>query len=232
MSALFQLAALTGDASASLAARLADSGPIPGVAATVPVGLPSDVLRRRPDVRRAERELAAATADVGAAVAQEYPRFEIIGDLGLDSVYPGQLTTAASRYWNIAPRLTLPLLAGGRLRANAAATEAARDAALEAYRSTVLHAIADAESSLVAFAAERRREADLSGHAASLQSVYALELKRFQAGDASMIEVLTAQRAENAARDQDAASRAQLARDYAALGKALGGGWQAGRQTR
>jgi outer membrane protein TolC len=190
------------------------------------VGLPSELLRRRPDVRRAERELAAATADVGGAVAAQFPRLSLVGDFGWDSVYPGTLASAASRYWNIAPQLTLPLFAGGRLRGQVQAAEAARDAALASYRATVLRALADTESSLVRFATERSREASLVAAAASLDANLSLERRRFEAGDASMIDVLAAERAANLAADQRAASDGQLVQDYIALGKALGGGWQ------
>jgi NodT family efflux transporter outer membrane factor (OMF) lipoprotein len=226
-SATFRLAALTGEPLDSLTQRLEPPREVPGVPATTAVGLPSELLRRRPDVRRAERELAAATADVGGAVAAQFPRLSLVGDFGWDSVYPGTLTSAASRYWNIAPQLTLPLFAGGKLRSQVDAAKAGRDAALASYRATVLRALADTESSLARFATERSREASLAAASASLDSSLALERRRFQAGDASMIDVLAAERAANQAADQRVASAGQLVQNYIALGKALGGGWQA-----
>jgi NodT family efflux transporter outer membrane factor (OMF) lipoprotein len=225
-SAAFQLAALTGVPLDALTRRLEAPRDIPAVPATTSVGLPSELLRRRPDVRRAERELAAATADIGGAVAAQFPRLSLVGDFGWDSVHPGTLASAASRYWNIAPQLTLPLFAGGRLRGEVQAAEAARDAALASYRSAVLRAFADTESSLVRFATERSRQASLVAAAASLESSLALERRRFEAGDASMLDVLAAERAANQAADQRTASAGQLVEDYIALGKALGGGWQ------
>jgi outer membrane protein TolC len=225
-SATFRLAALTGEPLESLTQRLETAGEVPAVPPTTPVGLPSELLRRRPDVRRAERELAAATADVGGAVAAQFPRLSLVGDFGWDSVYPGTLTSAASRYWNIAPQLTLPLFAGGRLRGQVQAAEAARDAALASYRAAVLRALADTESSLVRFATERHRQASLAAASASLESNVALERRRFQAGDASMLDVIAAERAANQAADERTASAGQLVQDYIALGKALGGGWQ------
>jgi NodT family efflux transporter outer membrane factor (OMF) lipoprotein len=225
-SAVFQLAALTGEPLDALMRRLEAPRDVPAVPATTAVGLPSELLRRRPDVRRAERELAAATADVGGAVAAQFPRLSLVADFGWDSVYPGTLASAASRYWNIAPQLTLPLFAGGRLRGQVEAAEAARDAALASYRSAVLRALADTESSLVRFANERRRQASLVAASASLESSLALERQRFQAGDASMLDVLAAERAAIQAADQRTASAGQLVEDYIALGKALGGGWQ------
>ncbi len=225
--AVFRLAALTGEPLDSLARRLEHPRAIPTVPATTSVGLPSELLRRRPDVRRAERDLAAATADVGGAVAAQFPRLSLVGDFGWDSVRSGDLTNAASRYWNVGPQLTLPLFAGGQLRAQVDAAKAGRDAALASYRATVLRALADTESSLVRFAAERNREASLAAAAMSLDANLALQRRRFDAGDASMIDVLAAERAANLAADQRAASDGQLVQDYIALGKALGGGWQA-----
>ncbi len=227
--ALFRLAALTGEPLDALTQRLEASRPIPAVPVTTPVGLPSELLRRRPDVRRAERELAAATADVGAAIAAQFPRVSLVGDFGWDSVRSGDLMSAASRYWNVAPQLTLPLFAGGQLRARADAARAGRDAALASYRATVRRALADTESSLIRFANERHREASLAAASTSLDSSLALERRRFEAGDASMIDVLAAERAANLAADQRVASVSQLAQDYIALGKALGGGWQTAR---
>jgi NodT family efflux transporter outer membrane factor (OMF) lipoprotein len=225
-SATFALAALTGEPLESLAPRLATPGAIPAVPSTTPVGLPSELLRRRPDVRHAERELAAATADVGSAVAAQFPRLTLIGDFGWDSVNTGTLTSAASRYWNYGPQLTVPLFEGGRLRGQVEAAQAARDAALASYRASVLRAFSDTESSIVRYAAERRRESELDAAAASRDASLALERQRYEAGDASKIDVLAAERLANQAADQRAASAGQLAQDYIALGKALGGGWQ------
>jgi outer membrane protein TolC len=92
------------------------------------VGLPADLLRRRPDIRQAERELAAATADIGVAVAEQYPRLVLVGSGGWDSIHAGNLTAAASRFWNVGPQLSLPLFTGGRLKNQVTAREAARDA--------------------------------------------------------------------------------------------------------
>jgi NodT family efflux transporter outer membrane factor (OMF) lipoprotein len=225
-SALFQLAALTATGIDALAAELPMPHRVPAVPTTAPVGLPADVLRRRPDVRQAERELAASAAEVGSAVADQFPRLSLVGDLGWDSVHTGNLLNAASRYWNLTPQLTVPLFAGGRLRQQVKASEAAKDAALNAYRTTVLRALSDTESSIVRFSSERNREGDLAAAAAARLADVELLRRRFAAGDASMIDVLNTERALDQAADQDAASRAQLARNYVALGKALGGGWR------
>jgi len=225
-STLFALTALTGEPYEALATRLAAPGAIPAAPSAAPVGLPSDLLRRRPDVRHAERELAAATAEVGSAVAAQFPRLTLVGDFGWESVSAGSLVSQASRYWSYGPQLTVPLFEGGRLRGQADAARAARDAALATYRGTVLRAFADTESAIVRYAAERRRSEELTAAVASRETSLALERRRYQAGDASRLDVLAAERLANEAADQRAASAGQLAEDYVALGKALGGGWQ------
>ena len=224
--AIFQLAALTGDPLDALAKELEAARPIPAVPTVTPVGLPSELLRRRPDVRRAERDLAAATADVGSAVADQFPRLSLVGEFGWDSVRSADLLSQASRYWNVGPQLTLPLFAGGRLRGQVDAAEAGRNAVLATYRATVLRALADTESSLVHFATERSREAALAEAVTRLEKRLSLERRRFQAGDASWIDVLVAERIAVVAADLRASSDGQLAQDYIAVGKALGGGWQ------
>jgi NodT family efflux transporter outer membrane factor (OMF) lipoprotein len=227
IAALQRLFALTGTPATTLASRLAPEAAIPTVPAQTPVGVPSSLLERRPDVRRAERELAAATANVGVAVAAQFPRLSLVGDAGLDSIRSGDLTQAASRYWNLAPQLTLPLFAGGRLRRQSEAAEAARDAALSSYRAIVLRAIADAESAVVRYAGDRRNAASLAAAAAQLEESAGFERTRYAAGDVSMLEVLTAERSANRAADMRSQSSGQSALDFVALQRALGGGWQA-----
>jgi outer membrane protein, multidrug efflux system len=224
--ALYQLASLVDTPVGELRTELASEAPLPAPPAAAPAGLPADILRRRPDILRAERELAAATADVGSAVADQYPRLTLIGDAGWDSVHPGSLTSAASRYWNLEPQLTLPLLAGGRLHAAVEAAQAARSAALESYRSTVLKALADAESAIVRYTSEQQRATALATASERLTSAADLERRRFAVGDASQIDALNAQRAADQALDALLVSRALLVADYVALAKSLGSGWQ------
>ena len=224
-SALYRLAALIGQQPAALAPRLVAAAPVPTAPDSVPVGLPSDLLRRRPDVRRAERELAAATADVGVAVAEQYPRFSLTGDAGLDSIRSGDLTDAASRFWNFGPQLTVPLLAGGRLRAQVRAREATRDAALQSYRAAVFGALADTESALIRYAGEHSRTTSLTAAGAALDRTLVLARQRYGVGETALTDVLDVQRQRNLLTDQQLQSAGQAALDFAALHKALGGGW-------
>ena len=224
--ALERLFALTSIPTATLEARLAAPSRIPQPPAATPIGVPATLLKRRPDVRRAERELAAATADAGVAVAAQFPRLSLTGNGGFDSVRTGDLTSAASRYWSIAPQLTLPIFAAGRLHQQSKAAEAGRQAALESYRSSVLHAIADAESAVVQYAGDRRNASSLAGAASRLEENAALQRQRYTAGDVSQVEVLAAERSANRAADQRSQSAGQSVLDFVALQKALGGGWQ------
>ena len=119
-------------------------------------------------MRRAERDLAGATAAVGAAVAAQFPRLSLVGAAGFDSIRTGDLTSAASHYWTMAPQLTLPLFAGGRLRSDVRSAQADLDAAIATYRNTVLQALADVESCIVRYAAAATRHAALAAAAGSL----------------------------------------------------------------
>ena len=225
-SALFQLASLLATPVEELRAELASEAALPAPPASAPTGVPADILRRRPDILRAERELAAATAAVGSAVADQYPRLSLIGDAGWDSVHAGTLTAAASRYWNLSPQLTLPLFAGDRLHAAVEAADAARSEALASYRSTVLKALADTESAIVRYASEQQRAQTLRLASERLREAAGREARRFSAGDASQIDALAAQRAADTALDALLVSEALVVEDYVALVKALGGGWQ------
>ncbi len=210
---------------ATLDARFATVQAVPPAVITPLASLPSDLLLRRPDVRQAERELAAATADIGVAVAEQYPRLSLVGSAGWDSIEPGGLTAAASRFWSIGPQLSLPLLAGGRLKAQLAAREAGRDVALAGYRKAVLGAFADVDSAML-----RYREA-LNSHAvqaAALQArqhQYDLVAQRVKAGDAGQLELLASAGQRDMARDALLSAEQQLATCLVALHKALGGGF-------
>jgi NodT family efflux transporter outer membrane factor (OMF) lipoprotein len=225
-SSLVGLTALTGLRTDEIRVRVAGQSTVPLAPAAVPVGLSSDVLKRRPDVRRAERDLAASTAEVGSAVAAQFPRLSLMADGGLDSVRFGDLGAAASRYWNIAPQLSLPLFSGGRLRGQVKQAEAARDGALAVYRGRVLRALADAESSVLRYSAARSRGAAAESAAVALEASIATVERREGAGESSRIDVLVARRTADDARDQQVAAAGEVARTYVALNRSLGGGWQ------
>ncbi|MFO1465102.1 MAG: efflux transporter outer membrane subunit [Steroidobacteraceae bacterium] len=221
---LQRLAALVSRPPATLSTELGEA-PIPALPAVVPVGLPSELLRRRPDVRRAERELAAATADVGVAKADLYPRIALVGVAGMEAIHPRDLTDSASRYWNVGPQIHLPLVESGRLRANVRAREAARDAAVGAYQAAVLQALADTESALIRYARGRQRASTLAQASATVERDVELARRRYAAGDSALTDLLEVERAACDAQDQAAQAMAGAIAAYAALSKALGGGW-------
>ena len=206
-------------------ALLARSAPLAAApSASLPIGLPTDLLNRRPDIRVAERQLAAATADVGVAVADRYPRLSLVGSGGWNSLTLGTLGDAASRTWSFGPQLALPLMAGGRLRAQVQSREAQRDAALASYRRTVLAALADAETALARYQGERQRVAELE--AARVGQAHEADLadRRYQFGETSQVEAIQARRQLADLDELRLASQQALSGDLIALFKALGGG--------
>ncbi|GGY19848.1 efflux transporter outer membrane subunit [Paludibacterium paludis] len=221
---LAALSVLVDEPVERLAIRFEGTAPF-AVPEAIPAGLPSELLRRRADVRAAERALAAATADIGAAVAEQYPRLTLVGSGGWDSIYPGRLTESASRFWNAGPQLTLPLFAGGRLKAQVDAREAERDAAFAAYRKAVLSALADVETALARCKEEAVRDAGLSRALAAREALVGQTERRAAVGESARSEVLAARIQRRAAGDALLASRQTRAAAMIALFKALGGGF-------
>jgi len=186
-------------------------------------GLPSDLLLRRPDLLRAERELAAATAEIGVAMADQYPRLNLLADGGLDSITPGKLTNQASRYWNIGPQLTVPLLSGGRLSAQVKANEAARDAALAQYRQAVLGAFADTETALIRYQRQQQQLEQIRLAFTTQQQQLKYATVHFESGDTNFLPVLQSRQQLAVIIDAQLIAQQNLADDLTALYKALGG---------
>ena len=210
----------------SLAGELNATAPLPDIPASLPVGLPSDLLRRRPDVRQAERKLAQATAEQGVAIAALYPKFSLTGYLTLSSNSLGGLFNSTSLSQLGLASISWPIFHGGEARANIAAKDEERLQAYYAYQRAVLVAVQDAEDALVRYAAEQRRFVSLNEAVTRNRSSTAIALQQYQAGLTTYINVLTAQSTELQASDQLAQSKQALAVDVASLYKALGGGWK------
>ena len=231
-----QIGVLLGREPDALQAQLSDMTPIPGIAdpdaiaVQIPAGLPSDLLRRRPDIRAAEREIAAAAARVGVATADLFPKFNIIGTAGLESISPGDFFFGTSRMWQVGPSMTWPIFEGGRIRANIEVRNAQEEQALLSYRKTVLDALAEVEDALVAYAKERTRHQALAASAEDFKRSQLLALDRYEEGYATYLDVLEAQRSLYAAQDSLAQSDQQIIDDLIAIYKALGGGWQTDAQ--
>jgi multidrug efflux system outer membrane protein len=233
-----RIGVLLGREPDALQAQLSDMAPIPGIAdpdaiaVRIPAGLPSDLLRRRPDIREAEREVAAATARIGVATADLYPKFSITGTAGLESISTGDFFFGTSRMWQVGPTMTWPIFEGGRIRAYIEVRSAQEEQALLIYQRTVLSALAEVEDALVAYAKERTRHHALAASAEDFKRSQLLALDRYEQGYATYLDVLEAQRSLYAAQDSLAQSDQQLIDDLIAIYKALGGGWQTGAQIR
>jgi outer membrane protein TolC len=187
--------------------------------------LPSELLQRRPDVRAAERQLAAATADIGVATADLYPKFSLTGALQLASRALTSLLEADSLMANAFGAVSLPLAGAGASRATVEQRKARAEEALLAYQGDVLGALQDVEDALTRLAADRRRAEQLRGAEAAARDAADTSGVRYRNGVVAYLEVLTAQQAWLSARDALAQAEAAVAQDQVALFKALGGGW-------
>lgn len=220
-----ELALLTGRAPESLADLAASERSIPLPPASVAMGLRSDVLKRRPDVRAAEADLAAATSDVGIETANLLPTVSLVGSLGQQAQHPRDLGEGSSTYFNIGPSLHWPVFSGGSIRAQIRGANARTDAAAARYEKAVLEALADSETAANRYAAARtaldERDTARARRAAALE----MTRERFEKGDADKVEVLEAESTYAAADRARVGAAQESLQDYAALVKALGGGW-------
>jgi NodT family efflux transporter outer membrane factor (OMF) lipoprotein len=224
--AIHTLGVLVGEDPDALSAELIKPGVIPPVPPEIPVGLPSDLLRRRPDVRRAERQLAAATARVGQATADLFPKFSITGALGLDSTKPKHLLDWNSRYWALSPGISWPIFDAGRIRANIDVQDEVRQQAYANYQQTVLNALKDVEDSLSSYRTEQLRNQALTDAVDAARQAVDLAKQQYNQGVTDFLTVLDAERAEFAAEDSLAQSDQTISTDLVSLYKALGGGWE------
>jgi NodT family efflux transporter outer membrane factor (OMF) lipoprotein len=227
--AIYSLGVLLGREPATLARELSVESPLPPTPPEIPVGLPSELLRRRPDIRRAEAQVHAATARIGVAIADLFPRFFLTGSLGLASSDLNRLgNLSTSRFWSFGPSITWPLFAGGRIRANIEVQNALQEQALLAYQKTVLNALREVETALVAYAKEQEHHKSLAAAVAHNRQAVDLAMKLYVAGKTDFLNVLNAQRSLFATEDALTQSTRTLGTNLIALYKALGGGWENG----
>lgn len=222
------LAILAGEAPGGVDVLLAAPAAIPLPPASVAVGNPEDLLKRRPDIRAAERRLAMETARIGEAEAARFPRLSFMGILGVGGSQPADLTHLDDFTAIGAPMLQWNFLDFGKGKAQVGQAEARRDEVEALYRGTVLGALRDVEDALSAFRASRENVASLARAEASAAKVEELERQRFELGAAGKSALLDAQLAHNSARQALGRARAQLTMNFVALQKALGLGWSAG----
>lgn len=219
------LGVLLGSPPEALVAELSPEAALPDAAPVPPPGLPSDLLRRRPDIRSAERKAAAAMADVGVATADLYPRISLTASPSLISTDLSSLLDWSSRNYSFGAGLIWPLFDAGRLKAQLAQADERQQRAVLDYRKSVLGALKDVEDALARLDADRSRRADLEAAVGQARGARAIALDQYRAGTANYTGVLSAEQGLHQAEDQLAQTRAAEAEDAVALYKALGGGW-------
>jgi NodT family efflux transporter outer membrane factor (OMF) lipoprotein len=227
-SARHALAVLTGEAPESLDGRFAQEGELPPLPRSIPVGLPSELVRRRPDVRRAEALLHAATAQVGVSIASMFPDISLTGAYGLRNTSTGYLFDWASRFYSFGPTISIPIFHGGALVANVKLSRAQAEEAALGYRQTVLTALQEVEDDLASLHHDSERAAALQDSVAADQRALDIDLDAYRHGLITYVTVLTAELQTVQAREALAQTLAIQATDVVKIYKALGGGWDIG----
>jgi multidrug efflux system outer membrane protein len=192
----------------------------------VPVGLPSELLRRRPDVRRAERQMAAATARIGVATSDLFPKFSLTAALGLQSSKADKLVNSGSRFWSILPGVSLPIFNFGRIRSNIAVQNAREEQAATTYEKTVLTSLQEVEDALVAFSNDQTRRQTLSSAVDANRRAVDLANQLYKQGMTDFLSVLQTEKDLFASQDALVQSDRSVSSDLVAIYKALGGGWE------
>jgi len=225
--AMNRLSVLTGQQPGALDAMLGAAEPLPVIPSVIGIGVPSTLARRRPDVRQAEAQLHAATANIGVAVASFYPDVSLTGSFGLRALDASYLTNWASSFYSFGPSISLPIFQGGRLTAGLRLARAQEAEAALAYRGTVLNALREVEDALVAYRTDRTGRDKLAEAVRSGQTTLYLARDSYTHGLADFIQVLDAERTLVGSRQQLVQADVMLTNDVVALYNALGGGWQA-----
>jgi NodT family efflux transporter outer membrane factor (OMF) lipoprotein len=210
----------------SLRSRLGAGRSVPPSPPRIPLGIPSELARRRPDIRAAEDQLHAATANIGVAVASFYPTVQLNGTVGFDSLHLNNLYNASSLQYTVGPSVTLPIFAGGKLKNTLELRDAQQQEAAIAYRKTVLQAWHDVVNALVAHRLERVRRERLKAQGDHSRAALELARARYKDGVTDFITVLDTERTLLQAEQEYATSTTNVALDLVQLFKALGGGWE------
>jgi NodT family efflux transporter outer membrane factor (OMF) lipoprotein len=220
------IALLLGQAPNTMTAELQSAKPVPPVPPRIPIGLPSELARRRPDIRQAEAQLHAATASIGVAVADFYPKFTIAGSGALQAIDGEKLADWASRSYSIGPSISLPIFEGGRLTRTLELRKAQEQEAAISYQRTVLGALHDVDNALTAYDSEQRRHQQLEQSVVQSRRALSLARDRYTQGIADFLSVLDAQRTLLLADQQLADSTTTISTNLVQIYKALGGGWE------
>ena len=221
-----RLAVLMGKEPGRLRGELSPPAPIPVTPLRVAVGIPANCIRRRPDVSRAEKELAAQTARIGVATAELYPKFYLLGSIGLEALDIGGFASSDGVTHSIGPRFSWRIFDGGAIRQNIQVQTAVQEQALIRYESTILGALEEVENALRAYAEEQNRRAALKQASQAAQKAASLADEKYRAGLIGFYDVLDAQRSLRSFEDQLAQSEGLVTANLISLYKALGGGWE------
>ena len=222
---IHRLSGLLGREPGTLQDELSIVAVLPKAPPEVPVGLPSELLRRRPDVRRAERELAVATAQIGVATADLFPKISLTGSFAGQSNSFGSITRGANNIWSIGPGIKWAVLDGGRIRANIKLQNAKQEEAMTLYEKTVMGTLEEVENALVAYAKEQNRLVALTQALEANRRALDIANELYSKGLVTFLNVLDAERSLYAAEDTLEQSKATILTDLVSLYKALGGGW-------
>jgi NodT family efflux transporter outer membrane factor (OMF) lipoprotein len=229
---MHRIAVLVGQPPAALAAELAAEGPLPAAPGALVVGVPADLLRRRPDLARAERELAAATARIGEAKADLYPRFTLTGSVGLRSEDLKQLLGSDSSFAAIGPNVVWPIFAAGRIRANVEVQDARTEQALARYEQALLRALEQVENALVSHAREQLRRRELEDAVDANREAVELARRLYANGLGGFLDVLDAERSLLLSESRLVESETAVSTSLVTLYVALGGGWEQAEELR
>jgi outer membrane protein, multidrug efflux system len=224
--AIHRLSVLTGQLPGALSKKLSQSAPLPRIPETIKIGNPAELLRRRPDIRIAERSLAAATARIGVATADLFPRVTFVGTIALEASALSGIGAAGSDTYFAGPRISWAALDLGRVYARIKAADASAEVSLAQYEQTVLNALEETENALVNYNRERARQALLASAAQASERAVELAHLRFEEGLTDFLTVLDAELRLLQDQDRLAQSETATATALAALYKALGGGWE------
>jgi NodT family efflux transporter outer membrane factor (OMF) lipoprotein len=221
-----RLAVLLGLQPEALLDELKAPAALPAVPPVIAAGLPSDLLARRPDVRRAQAEVVAAAARLGAARTELFPKFTIAGLSGRQGNSFSGISLGAANFFSVGPAVSLPIFTGGRIRANIAANDARVQEAQAHYEGAMLAALEDVENALAGYAREEERRGKLASAADASRTAVELAHELYSRGLADFLSVLDAQRQQYIAEDALAQSDTAIVTNVVALYKALGGGWK------
>jgi NodT family efflux transporter outer membrane factor (OMF) lipoprotein len=222
------LAFLVGAFPGELHEELKEEQEIPSAARWTLESIPSECIRMRPDVRAAERQVAMASANVGVATADLYPKFSLLGSIGLGSVKAGDFLSGDSVMYSWGPQVSWPIFRGGSIRNNIKAQNAVQEQALAGYEQTVLNAVKDVRNVLVAYDREYARYETLTKAEEAAQKAVGISEELYKNGLIDFSNVLDAQRSVMALQESLVVSRGMISQHLVSLYKALGGGWQGG----